>query len=178
MAILKVARLGHPMLREAAPPIDAGNINRPAVQQLIDDMIRTLHEYRGIGLTAPQVHQKLRLMIAEAPDGDESGRRHRDHEPIVLFNPEISMIGTDVVEDCERCLSIPGIRGLVPRARQIAVIGLDRRGHRLEIEAEGIAARLFQHELDHLDGALFVDRMSSVRSLAYVEDYSDRTLIF
>jgi peptide deformylase len=178
MSILKIARLGHPMLRKPAPPINSDEIDTPAVQQLVDDMIRTMREYGGVGLTGPQVHQDLRLLITEAPDIGESGRRGRDREPVILFNPEISTIGTDIVEECERCLSMPGIRGVVPRAREIAVVGLDRRGHRVEIHADGVAARLFQHELDHLEGAMYLDRMRSLRSLTYVEDYADRTLVF
>lgn len=180
MSILKIARLGHPMLRERARGIDAGDIGTTAIQQLVDDMIRTMQDYGGVGLAAPQVHHNVRILIAEGPALAVGNRRRRHDQgvPIVLFNPEIAPTGTGIVEECERCLSVPGIRGVVPRAREIAIVGLDRRGQRIEIKADGVAARLFQHEMDHLDGALFLDRMSSLRSLTYVEDYADETLIF
>ena len=177
MSILKIARLGHPVLREKSPIIDAVDIGTRAVQQLVDDMIRTMHDYRGVGLAAPQVHRNVRLLIADGLPVGDRGRRHQ-REPLVLFNPEISRTGTDIIEEPERCLSLPGIRGMVPRAREIAIVGLDRHGGRVEIKADGRAARLFQHEMDHLDGALFLDRMSSLRSLTYVEDYADQTEIF
>src|SRR3954466_15106369 len=115
MSILKVARMGHPVLRTAAAPLERGDIRSPAVQKLIDDMLDTMAEYHGVGLAAPQVHEGVRLFVASL-DAREEG----DHdEPYVIINPEVSVVGGDVVDDWEGCLSIPDVRGRVPRAREI-----------------------------------------------------------
>lgn len=167
MSILKVARMGHPVLREKARPIDKQELKDPLMQKLIDDMIDTMHEYSGIGLAAPQVHEGLRLFVAHL---DHEGRG--DGEPMALVNPQISVIGDKTVEGWEGCLSIPDIRGLVPRAFQISVVALDRHGQRIELQAKDFPARVIQHETDHLDGVLFVDRMSSLESLTYMEEFS------
>jgi peptide deformylase len=173
MAILKVARMGHPVLRTPARAIDPADIRSPHLQTLIDDMFETMHEYQGVGLAAPQVHQSLRLFVAgfaPGPDDDDSERRDRVPE-MVLINPEITPVGDSIVEDWEGCLSIPEIRGRVPRARQILVRGYDRRGKRFELRASGFTARVIQHETDHLDGILFFDRMRSLETLTYLEEF-------
>lgn len=167
MSILKVARMGHPVLREKARPIDRQELKDPLMQKLIDDMIDTMHEYSGIGLAAPQVHESLRLFVAHL---DSDGRA--DGEPVAIINPEISVIGKQVVEGWEGCLSIPDIRGVVPRAYHISVVALDRHGKRIEFEAKDYPARVIQHETDHLDGILFFDRMRSFESLTYMEEFS------
>jgi peptide deformylase len=169
MSILKVARMGHPALRAKARSIDRGEIERPALQKLIDDMIDTMSEYHGVGLAAPQVHEGLRLFVA-ALDGNEEGEPQS--EPLVLINPEISVVGTEVVEDWEGCLSIPDVRGRVPRAREIKVRALDRRGERIQLSAHDFPARVIQHETDHLEGILFFDRMRSFESLTFLDEYS------
>jgi peptide deformylase len=171
MSILKVARLGHPVLRAKARPIDQEAITTPAVQKLIDDLIDTMQEYRGIGLAAPQVHESLRVFIAGI---EEEDRRtgEVDIVPVAVVNPEITPIGRDLVEDWEGCLSIPDIRGRVPRNRRVRVRGLDRRGEPLDLELEDFPARVFQHENDHLNGVLFLDRMKSFETLAFIEEYS------
>src|SRR5436190_1616266 len=113
MSILKVARMGHPVLRAKARLIEKADIKGPLIQKLIDDMLETMAEYHGVGLAAPQVHEDVRLFVAglDAANDDEPA------EPIALINPEIAVIGGEVVEDWEGCLSIPEIRGRVPRAR-------------------------------------------------------------
>ena len=175
MSILKVARMGHPVLRAKAKSIDPGAIKTAEVQQLIDDMFETMREYQGIGLAAPQIHVGLRLFVAGFPasrrDSDEDGEEER--VPLMaLINPEITPIGVDVEEDWEGCLSIPDIRGKVPRAREIQVRAFDRRGRRLEMRARGFTARVIQHETDHLDGVLFFDRMKTFESLTFLDEYS------
>lgn len=166
MSILKIARMGHPVLRAQARKVDRREIKTPAIQKLVDDMIQTMDEYRGIGLAAPQVHHDLRLFIAVVSDNDGQS----DAATVVaLFNPELTVIGSEVAEDWEGCLSIPGIRGLVPRAREISVAALDREGSRLELVARDLSARVIQHEHDHIDGVLFVDRMRDLKSLAYLD---------
>jgi peptide deformylase len=171
MSILKVARMGHPVLRTKAPPLERAAIKSPAIQRLIDDMIETMREYHGVGLAAPQVHEGVRLFVAALESGDP-GDDAAQAEPIALINPEITVVGVDVIEDWEGCLSIPDVRGRVPRAREIKVRAYDRTGGRVEIGAHDFAARVIQHESDHLDGVLFVDRMKSLNSLTFLDEYS------
>jgi peptide deformylase len=169
MSILKVARMGHPVLRVKTRALDRGEIRSAAVQQLIDDMLETMAEYHGVGLAAPQVHQELRLFVATLDAGEE---RADPAEPFVVINPEITVVGSDVVEDWEGCLSIPDIRGRVPRAREIKVRALDRNGERLQLTAHDFPARVVQHETDHLDGILFFDRMRTFESLTFLDEYA------
>ena len=168
MSILKVARMGHPVLRARARPLDRGEVESAVVQRLIDDMIETMAEYHGVGLAAPQIHESVRVFVAVLDAKDEEGAS----APIALINPEITLVGANVVEDWEGCLSIPEIRGRVPRAGAISVRALDRRGDRLELQAENFPARVIQHETDHLDGILFFDRMRSFETLTFLDEYS------
>jgi peptide deformylase len=165
MSILKVARMGHPILRRKARPLTPTEIREAAFQKLIDDMIETMHEYAGVGLAGPQVHESVRLFVAglEADDGKV--------KVVPFVNPEVSPVGEAMEDDWEGCLSIPDIRGRVPRFRQIVVRSLDRRGRPQEHALAGFAARVVQHETDHLDGILFIDRMKSFETLAFLEEF-------
>jgi len=167
MSILKVARMGHPVLRERARPIDKAEIKDPFFQKLIDDMIETMHEYHGVGLAAPQVHEGLRLFVALLDDDPDS-----KGEAIAIINPEIVPNASDTREGWEGCLSIPDIRGMVPRFTDITVVALDRQGKKIELKLKDFPARVAQHETDHLDGVLFFDRMTSMQTLTYLEEYS------
>ena len=167
MSILKVARMGHPVLRQTARPLDRQELKAASLQRLIDDMMDTMQEYSGIGLAAPQVHQSVRIFVAHL---DPEGRG--DGDPTAIINPEISIVGDNTVEGWEGCLSIPDIRGMVPRAFHIAVVALDRQGKRIEFEAKDFPARVIQHETDHLDGVLFFDRMQRFESLTFMEEFS------
>jgi len=173
MAILKVARMGHPVLRTKARPVPPGEIKSAAVQRLIDDLFETMQEYSGIGLAAPQVHESLRVFVAGVHEGDATKPMHDDEDMpfVALVNPEITVVGEDRLEGWEGCLSIPDIRGRVPRAANIVVRAFDRSGRRIEITASGLPARVIQHETDHLDGILFFDRMPSLVSLTFMEEY-------
>jgi peptide deformylase len=175
MSILKVARMGHPVLRTPGRAIDPGEVKSPRIQQLIDDMFETMTEYQGVGLAAPQVHESLRLFVAGfAPaddDGDEKDDEMERVPLMALINPEITRVGDATAEDWEGCLSIPDIRGKVPRARQIVVRALDRRGKRIEVRASNFTARVIQHETDHLDGVLFFDRMTSFGTLTFLDEF-------
>jgi peptide deformylase len=166
MSILKVARMGHPVLRTRARAVDRSEIKTSQFQKLIDDMIETMDEYHGVGLAAPQIHESVRLFVASIDDSDEKAA------PLAIINPEIAPVGSDVVEDWEGCLSIPDLRGRVPRAREITVRALDRHGERLELRASDFPARVVQHETDHLDGVLFLDRMRSFDSLTFLDEYA------
>jgi peptide deformylase len=171
MSILKVARMGHPVLRSRAQAIPTSEIKSAAVQRLIDDLIDTMIEYHGIGLAAPQVHEGLRLFVAVLESGDGSDKEEPP-EPLAIINPEITVVGDELVEDWEGCLSIPDIRGRVPRPRDIRMRAHDRDGRRIELDLHGYPARVAQHENDHLDGILFFDRMRSFDSLTFLDEYS------
>ena len=158
--------MGHPVLRSRARPLEPDEIGTPRIQQLIDDMFETMNDSQGIGLAGPQVHQSIRLFVAGVDD--EEGTI----PPMVMINPEITPIGADVEEDWEGCLSVPDIRGRVPRATNIRVRALDRHGEPISMTADGFPARVIQHETDHLDGVLFFDRMTSFESLTFLEEYS------
>jgi len=172
MAILKVARMGHPVLRARARAIDRGELKGAVVQKLIDDMLETMAEYHGVGLAAPQVHESVRIFVAALDHREDDEEDGPEAEPIAIVNPEISVVSADVVEDWEGCLSIPDIRGRVPRAREIRVRALDRKGDRLELRAHDFPARVIQHEADHLDGVLFFDRMKALDSLTFLDEYA------
>ena len=159
--------MGHPVLRERARPLDKSDIKSAVVQKLIDDMIDTMHEYHGVGLAGPQVHEGLRVFVAlldEEPDAKTAAS--------VVINPEIIPNVSATEEGWEGCLSIPDIRGMVPRYTDITVKALDRDGRGIELALKNFAARVAQHETDHLDGVLFFDRMKSMQSLTFLEEYS------
>ena len=165
MSILKVSRMGHPVLRQKARAVERSEIKDPRFQKFVDDMIDTMHEYSGVGLAGPQVHENRRIFVALLDSGE-------DAEASVLINPVITPVDARVVDGWEGCLSIPEIRGRVPRAQKIVVKALDRHGRTVEIEAEDFPARVIQHATDHLDGVLFLDRMRSLESLTYLDEYS------
>jgi peptide deformylase len=169
MSILKVARMGHPVLRAKARPLEKSEIRSPIIQKLIDDMIETMAEYHGVGLAAPQVHEGVRIFVAALDDGDEG---EEEPDPLAIINPEITVVGSDVTEDWEGCLSIPDIRGRVPRAREVTVRAFDRKGARIELSAHDFPARVIQHETDHLNGVLFFDRMRAFETLTFLEEYA------
>ncbi len=167
MSILKVARMGHPVLRAKARTVDKAEVKNPVFQHSIDSMIDTMYEYSGVGLPAPQVHESRRGFVAML-DPDVRGAGYAR----VFIIPEITVKGDQTVEGWEGCLSIPDIRGRVPRAQHISVTALDRTGKRFELELKDFPARVVQHETDHLDGVLFFDRMKMMDSLTYIEEYS------
>jgi peptide deformylase len=167
MSILKVARMGHPVLRQRGRVLDKSELLSSGVQRLIDDMIDTMHEYSGVGLAAPQVHHSLRLFVASLEEEPETSTA-----ATVVVNPQIVPNAASRKEGWEGCLSIPDIRGLVPRFTDITVRALDRHGHAIELRLRDFTARVVQHESDHLDGVLFFDRMTSMASLTFLEEYS------
>ncbi len=169
MSILKIAHMGHPVLRKRARKVEVDEIKSPLFQKLVDDMIETMREYEGIGLAAPQVHEGIRLALI----GIEEGRgQERTIRVLPVVNPEITPVGKETAEDWEGCLSLPGLRGRVVRPNRIQLKALDRRGNKMEIDLEGYAARVAQHEVDHLHGVLFIDRMKSFETLTYLDEYA------
>jgi len=166
MAILKVARMGHPVLRQKCKPIDPAAITGPAVQGLIRDMFETMVEYNGVGLAAPQVHQPVRMLIAGGEADDEGKPTFR-----ILINPEVEVVaGAERLGMYEGCLSIPRMRGWVERPSAVKVKAYDEQGQRREFALEGFPAVVIQHECDHLDGVLYVDRIEDMTRFAFEEE--------
>ncbi len=167
MAILKIAVLGNPVLRVPAEPVK--NTQAPDIQRLIDDMIETMHEYRGVGLAAPQVHRSLQIVTIET---DREERSAAAGAPTILINPLITTASDELEEDWEGCLSIPNLRGKVLRHKEIEVQAQDRRGRALHLPARNFFARVIQHECDHLNATVFLDRMKSFETLTFLEEYA------
>lgn len=165
MTLRKIARLGHPVLLTPAAPVTA--VDHPDVQSLIDDMLETMADADGLGLAAPQVHASQQVIVALAMADRKEVASARTW---VLINPSLEPLGEDEELEIEGCLSIPGLRGLVPRHRRVAFKALDRTGRRIEGEAEGLFARVLQHEVDHLHGILYPMRMRDLRHLAFTSE--------
>ena len=162
MPILKIARMGHPILTQIARPVD--DPTSLPIRRLIDDMAETMADAEGIGLAAPQIYRSLRLILFfDADHRDEA----RDAGPVVLINPTIEPLDESIEEGWEGCLSMPGLRGIVPRFAQIGYRGMTPEGKILEREASGLHARVVQHEVDHLEGILYPVRMIDLRQLSF-----------
>jgi peptide deformylase len=168
MAILKIAHLGNPILRVPAEPVK--NIQAPDIQRLIDDMLDTMREYRGVGLAAPQVHRPLQIVTIEAFESETEGEE-APTSPTILINPRLTLKGEATDEDWEGCLSIPDLRGKVPRHVEIEVEAFDRHGKRLTFTAKDFFARVIQHETDHLHATVFLDRMKSLATLTFLDEF-------
>lgn len=184
MAILKIARMGHPVLRGSAQPVS--NPMAPDVRRLVEDMIDSMDDAGGLGLAAPQVHFPRRVVIFHVPKsraGDpdslqhdamaDSDASHSEDGPVpftVLINPVIEILDAETELDWEGCLSVPGLTGLVPRHKRIRYTALTLEGGRLERIASGFHARVVQHKCDHLDGVLYPHRMDDITKLSFVEE--------
>ncbi len=167
-----IIRLGHPALRTPAEPVDPQRLSDSEIQTLIDDMFETMLQEGGVGLAAPQLGIGLQLIVYAAVDPDLPAE---DQEPElkVLVNPAVEPVAGELVYDWEGCLSIPDLRGLVPRHPQVRVHALDRHGETITERAEGYEARIIQHEYDHLNGVVFLDRMRDLRSLAFSDEWEE-----
>lgn len=169
MAIRKVARMGHPILRKVARQLSASEIRSAETQRLVQDLVDTMNEYGGIGIAAPQIHESLAVAIIDYQEEGES------EQPLtVIFNPKITVLDETEQGFWEGCLSVPEIRGLVYRPRKIQIDYLDLNAKAQKIVAEGFLATVFQHELDHLFGTLFVDRIRyepGKSPIAFTEEY-------
>ena len=171
MSILKIARIAHPVLRAPAEPVAKSAFKDPLFQKLVDDMRETMYEYEGVGLAAPQVHEGLRLAVIELGDGDE--RTETAVPFMVLVNPVVTPIGDETLCSYEGCLSIPDLRGVVPRFKKLKLEARDRHGKAYSLEAEDFFARVIQHECDHLDGRVYIDRMQEMRTLTFIKEFED-----
>lgn len=171
MAVRRIIRMGHPNLRQPAAALPDNAIGSPELGRLIDDMVDTLHDYGGIGLAAPQINESLRLAIIEIPGGQ--GRYgETDAFPLTVFiNPEISVIDDTSGGYWEGCLSVPGLRGFVERPQHVRIDYTDVNGAPAALEFQGFWATVFQHEFDHLDGILYIDRISDPTKLVFEEEF-------
>ncbi len=165
MTLLNIARMGRPVLRAKARPVS--DPTDPAIRRLARDMIETMLDAPGVGLAAPQVHEPLRLIVVRVPADRADGAPVPE---TVLVNPELEPIGGGVELGWEGCLSVPGLRGIVPRHARVLYRALDLEGNRIKGEAAGFHARVLQHEVDHLDGVLYLDRMPDLRLLSFNEE--------
>lgn len=170
MSILKIAKMGHEVLRRPAEPV--ADPTDPEIQRLIGDMIETMIDADGAGLAAPQVHVSRRVVIFEVPDARQqaSGAPPQGNGLTVLINPVIEAMSPDKELGWEGCLSVPGLRGAVPRFSQIRYRGLSESGDAIDREATGFHARVVQHECDHLDGILYPARMTDLSLLHFVSE--------
>lgn len=163
--------MGHPILRKKARALSKEEISSPEIRRLVQDMIETMHEYGGVGLAAPQVHQSVQLAIIEF---DEENARYPDlgHQGLtVVINPKIKVLDSKPQGFWEGCLSVPELRGYVERPRKVQVDFTDLEGRSLSLTAEDFLATVVQHELDHLDGVLYVDRMKDPTKFAFLDEY-------
>ena len=167
MTVRDVLRMGHPVLRERAKPVQ--RFGTPELRALVQDMKDTMASRNGAGLAAPQIGVGERIVIF----GVEKNPRYPDAEEVpftVLVNPTIVMLTREVEEGWEGCLSVPGLRGLVPRYTRLRYAGFDEEGRPIEREAQGFHARVVQHECDHLDGILYPQRMTDMSKLGFIEE--------
>jgi len=171
MSILKIARLGHPVLHKKA--IIIKNLPDPKIKKLIKDMTETMFDAQGIGLAAPQVYVNKQIMIFRIPSKEEENN-DKSIAITVLINPKLSNISDETNDDWEGCLSIPGMSGLVKRFSKIKYEGLDMNGNIIKRTAEGLHARIVQHEYDHLMGILYIHRLVDSRAFGFndeIENY-------
>ena len=170
MAVREIIRMGHPTLRRRARPLAPEEIGSAGIARLVDDMIDTLHHAGGIGLAAPQVNESVRLAIIEIGDGSRYG--DIPTMPLTVFvNPEIEVLDDTRAGYWEGCLSVPGLRGFVQRPQHVRVRARNLDAAPIELELEGFPATVFQHEFDHLDGRLYIDRMEDPTLLMFEEEF-------
>ena len=171
MSILKVARLGHPVIRQLAQPLLPEEIHTEEIQTFILDMLDTMREYDGVGLAAPQVHVSKQIAVIEV----NHNPRYPDMPQIpltVLINPFLKEKSEATEEGWEGCLSIPDLRGVVPRHESLVCEALDQNGKPITISTKGFFARVIQHEFDHLQGHVYLDKMPHLTTLTYLNEFS------
>ncbi|MBX3156198.1 MAG: peptide deformylase [Deltaproteobacteria bacterium] len=165
MAIRKIAQIGHPVLRQRAREVSPDELASPAIQQLIDDVIETMHDADGAGLAAIQVYEPVRICAIEV----RNNPRYPYKPPIpltILVNPVLTPVGDEQFDNYEGCLSVPNLRGMVKRHVHVHVKAFDRHGAPIDEVVHGLKAGTFQHEVDHLDGKIFVDRVTDPSTFA------------
>jgi len=172
MAILKIAKLGNPVLRQLAEPINLNDLADKAMQSFIDDMIETMHHEGGVGLAAPQVNRSIQMVVLEYAENE----RYPDEVSIpltVLLNPVLSDYSQETKEGWESCLSLADFRGLVPRSTTVTLNAYDRQGKKIQKTVSDFEAVVLQHEIDHLKGFVFLDRMKDLTKLSYEKEFEE-----
>jgi peptide deformylase len=170
VTLLRIAQIGHPVLRQRAEELSPEQIAEPATQRFIDDLVETMREANGAGLAANQVYRPVRICAIEVQDNPRYP--YKPNVPLtVIINPVITPLSDVVFDNFEGCLSVPNLRGLVSRNAEVHVRGTLRDGSAYDREIRGLTAGTFQHEIDHLDGKLFVDRVTDTASLSTWDEY-------
>jgi peptide deformylase len=172
MAIFKIAKLGNPVLRQVAKPVDLNDLAGSAMQTFIDDMIETMHHEGGVGLAAPQVNRSIQIVVLEYTENE----RYPDEVSIpltVLVNPVLSDYSQETKEGWESCLSLVDFRGLVPRSTTVTLNAYNQQGNKIQKTVSDFEAVVLQHELDHLKGFVFLDRMKDLTQLSYQEEFEE-----
>jgi peptide deformylase len=171
MATLTIVRLGHPALRTPAQAVSKQDIGSPQLERLVDDLVETMRGAGSVGLSAPQIGIGQQIFVYEIPDHPEVPG---DAVPLkVILNPMLVAQPGRMVHDWEGCTSVPDLRGLVPRHPAVRIRGLDRHGDAVDYVASGLEGRIIQHEYDHLNGMVFLDRMRDLRSLAFSAEWQE-----
>jgi len=173
MAVQKVVKMGNPVLRLMAENVKPSLIKSPKIKTLIKDLWETMRATEGIGLAAPQIAVSLKVCVLGLEEDDPLNEGREEDEnvaPMVLINPEISILGGDMKSGWEACLSVPGLRGVVDRPQRIRVKGFNEKGKQISFVAEGYQAVVIQHETDHLFGKLYVDRITDMSLLGYQDE--------
>lgn len=174
MAIREILRLGNPKLRQKARALDPVELKSEQMKKLLGDMYDTMHSSKGIGLAAPQIGELLQIALIEIGENNPRYPQARKSESYVLVNPKITILDDQTQEFWEGCLSIPGLRGRVSRPRKIKVNFLDDQGNPSELIVEDFLATVFQHEIDHLNGVLYVDKLVSSLDFGFSEELDEQ----
>lgn len=172
MTVLEIAQIGNPVIRAMAEPVDESEMGLPLFQTLIDDMVDTMRDAGGVGIAAPQVGVSKRLFVIEVRNPD----RYRNAEPYpltVVINPSLTYLSSpdEPLQSWEGCLSVEGLRGRLPRYGSVRLEGVDRHGERVLLELDGFPAVVAQHETDHLNGKVYLDRMPDMLTLCFESEY-------
>ncbi|MBT6772151.1 MAG: peptide deformylase [Thiotrichales bacterium] len=170
--IRTIVQLGNPALRQVADPVDVNQIQSDEIQNLIDDLIETMRHANGAGLASTQIAVPLRICIIEVNKNPRYSYKP-DIPLTVLINPKVTFLTEERINVYEGCLSVPNMRGKVDRCPEILIEGFDREGQSVSFVSKGISAGTFQHELDHLDGLVFTDRMKDASSLTTIDEFAD-----
>lgn len=169
--LLKIAQLGHPCLRAGVQAVSQEDLSTPQVHRLIDQMVDTMRDVDGVGIAAPQVFINKAIIAIELTSKNPRYPGHGAVPLTIIINPVIESHSDSTADDWEGCLSVPGIRGLVPRWDSLVVSGLDLDGRSVRLNVEGFFARIIQHEVDHLNGNLYLDRMESFKTLTFLKEF-------
>lgn len=171
MPMLNIARLGHPKIRGGAVKVSKEELQSSEMQEFIDDLVETMRDAKGVGIAAPQVQVSKQIIAIEVSPANPRYPNQTEVSLTVLINPNIIEKSTETENGWEGCLSVPDLRGLVPRWTHVTVQGMDRHGKVVLFEAKGFHARVVQHEVDHLNGLVFLDRLPDLQTLTHLREY-------